>query len=147
METTITCKTPFHLQETANSLLNFCKKDRFFAFYGAMGVGKTALIKAICKELGVKETVTSPTFSLVNEYQARDVLIYHFDFYRITELSEVYDIGYEEYFYSNNYCFVEWSEKIETLLPENYVEVQISQLLDSGNQRNIHIKKHRNERI
>lgn len=112
-----------------------------------MGVGKTALIKAICKELGVKETVTSPTFSLVNEYQARDVLIYHFDFYRITELSEVYDIGYEEYFYSNNYCFVEWSEKIETLLPENYVEVQISQLLDSGNQRNIHIKKHRNERI
>ena len=107
-----------------------------------MGVGKTTIINAICKELGTTENVSSPTFSLVNEYRAGDLTIYHFDFYRINDLSEVFDLGYEEYFYSKNYCFIEWPEKIETLLPPNYVEVQISLIHNSENQRNIQITKH-----
>lgn len=142
METTINCNSPDQLQETAIVLLNSCQEERFFAFYGDLGVGKTSLIQAICKELGATENVSSPTFSLVNEYEVGPLLIYHFDFYRIKDLTEVYDIGYEEYFYSDNYCFVEWPEKIETLLPVNYVEVQISQVPDSGNQRKILIIKH-----
>ena len=142
METTLNCDTPDKLKETATNLLKVCQEDRFFAFYGDMGVGKTSLIQAICIELGTTENVSSPTFSLVNEYQAGELFIYHFDFYRIQDLAEVYDIGYEEYFYSDNYCFVEWPEKIETLLPVKYVEVQISQESDSGNQRKICIIKH-----
>jgi len=142
LETTLNCDTPDKLKETATNLLKVCQEDRFFAFYGDMGVGKTSLIQAICIELGTTENVSSPTFSLVNEYQAGELFIYHFDFYRIQDLAEVYDIGYEEYFYSDNYCFVEWPEKIETLLPVKYVEVQISQESDSGNQRKICIIKH-----
>ena len=107
-----------------------------------MGVGKTSLIQAICKELGITENASSPTFSLVNEYELGDSQIYHFDFYRIKNLSEVYDIGYEEYFYSNNYCFVEWPEKIETLLPNNYVELRISLVPNAINKRKILIIKH-----
>jgi len=142
LETIINCNTSEQLRETAIALLNICKKERFFVFYGEMGVGKTSLIQAICKELGTTENASSPTFSLVNEYELGDFYIYHFDFYRIKNLSEVYDIGYEEYFYSDNYCFVEWPEKIETLLPINYVEVKISLVPNTGNQRKILIIKH-----
>ena len=87
---------------------------------------KTTFIKAICKNLGVKETVNSPTFALINEYFTRDSeKIYHFDFYRINKLEEVFDLGYEDYFFSNSLCLIEWPEKIETLLPDNYIEVKL----------------------
>ncbi len=104
----------------AKKLLKTFPGKRVFAFYGEMGAGKTTLIKGICNYLGVLDTVTSPTFSIVNEYQTREGgIVYHFDFYRISKIEEVMDMGYEEYFFSSNYCFVEWPEKIENLLPED----------------------------
>lgn len=112
---------------------------KVFAFYGEMGVGKTTFIKAICKAMGVTETITSPTFAIVNEYEkSDDSPIYHFDFYRINNIEEVYDFGYEDYFYSGNICFIEWPELIETLLPEDVVKVQI--LVDEYEQRLISLK-------
>lgn len=89
-----------------------------FLFYGKMGVGKTTLIKEFLQQLGVKEVSGSPTFSIVNEYGIPNDLIYHFDFYRIDTLEEAYDMGVEDYLYSGNYVFIEWPEKIESLLPE-----------------------------
>lgn len=116
------------LQETARMLLNNFPNDRIFAFYGAMGAGKTTFIKAICHELGSNDYVTSPTFALINEYSTTEgSLIYHFDFYRIKKLEEAFDLGYEDYIYSGNYCFIEWPEMIEQLLPEGIVEVRIKE--------------------
>jgi len=103
-----------------NSDTNCC------AFYGSMGVGKTTLIKAICQQFEVKEEVTSPTFAIVNEYtNNNNKTIYHFDFYRINKIEEVYDFGYEEYFYSSKLCLIEWPEFIEELLPEKYIKINI----------------------
>jgi len=114
------------LQESAGLLLNQFPEDRIFAFYGAMGAGKTTFIKAICHELGSQDYVTSPTFALINEYTSiHGFVIYHFDFYRIKKLEEAYDLGYEDYIYSGNYCFIEWPEMIESLLPEGVIEVRI----------------------
>ena len=102
--------------------------DRIFAFYGAMCAGKTTFIKALCEEMQVLDYVTSPTFSLINEYQTENKgTIFHFDFYRINNLSEAYDFGYEDYFYSNSYCFIEWPELIESLLPSTTVKVYIKE--------------------
>ena len=103
-----------------------------FAFYGQMGAGKTTFIKAVCAELGITETVTSPTFSIVNEYRSdsNGALVYQFDFYRIKKLEEVYDMGYEDYFYSGAPCFIEWPELIEELLPEDTVRVTIEEQPD-----------------
>jgi tRNA threonylcarbamoyladenosine biosynthesis protein TsaE len=102
--------------------------DRIFAFYGAMGAGKTTFIKALCEEMQVLDYVTSPTFSLINEYQTENKgTIFHFDFYRIRNLSEVYDFGYEDYFYSNSYCLIEWPELIESLLPSIAIKVHIKE--------------------
>ena len=116
------------LQETARLLLNNFPNDRIFAFYGAMGAGKTTFIKAICHELGSNDYVTSPTFALINEYSTTEgSVIYHFDFYRIKKLEEAFDLGYEDYIYSGNYCFIEWPEMIEQLLPEGIVEVRIKE--------------------
>ena len=116
------------LQETARMLLNNFPNDRIFAFYGSMGAGKTTFIKAICHELGSTDYVTSPTFALINEYSTSDgSVIYHFDFYRIKKLEEAFDLGYEDYIYSGNYCFIEWPEMIEQLLPEGIVEVRIKE--------------------
>ena len=116
------------LQETARLLLNNFPNDRIFAFYGAMGAGKTTFIKAICHELGSNDYVTSPTFALINEYSTSEgSVIYHFDFYRIKKLEEAFDLGYEDYIYSGNYCFIEWPEMIEQLLPEGIVEVRIKE--------------------
>ena len=99
---------------------------RIFAFYGKMGAGKTTLIKSICEEMGVEDTINSPTFAIVNEYEDRDMnTIYHFDFYRINRLEEAFDLGYEEYFYSGDLCLIEWSEKIGELLPEDVMTVTI----------------------
>ncbi len=103
------------------------QEDTVFAFNGQMGAGKTTFIKALCEALGVSETVTSPTFAIVNEYRADETgeLIYHFDFYRIKKLDEAYDMGCEDYFYSGAVCFIEWPELVEELLPGNTVWVDI----------------------
>lgn len=106
--------------------------DRIFAFYGAMGAGKTTFIKALCEEMKVLDYVTSPTFALINEYKTQDnSTIFHFDFYRIKNLSEAYDFGYEDYFYSGDYCFIEWPELIEPILPPNAVKIVIREI-DGG---------------
>ena len=114
------------LPSIADQLITEAGEHRLFAFYGKMGAGKTTLINSILEVLGVDDGGSSPTFSLVNEYEGRlGEPIYHFDFYRIENLEEVYDIGYEDYFFSTNYCFIEWPEKVEELLPNDVVKVQI----------------------
>ena len=134
-----------HLDEAAQFIIELSKDHSFFVFSGEMGSGKTTLIKAIVAALGSKDLVSSPSFSLVNEYTiegGRRDTVYHFDFYRIERLEEVYDIGYEEYFYSDQYCFIEWPDKIASLLPESYVEIQISRDEVDENIREITIFKH-----
>ncbi len=119
----------------AQRLLAAYPDARIFAFYGSMGVGKTTFIKAICSLLKVKEQVSSPTFSIVNHYVSVDgSSLYHFDFYRINKLEEVYDLGYEHYFFSGNYCFIEWPEKLEDLLPDTCIRVE---MIDEGGKRSI----------
>jgi tRNA threonylcarbamoyladenosine biosynthesis protein TsaE len=113
------------LDIAAKKMLLVFPDARIFAFYGKMGAGKTTFIQAICRALGSSDYVTSPTFAIVNEYSAEDTPIFHFDFYRIKKLEEAFDLGYEEYFYSGNYCLIEWPEMIESLLPENIVIVRI----------------------
>lgn len=116
------------LPRLASDLLEEFREERFFAFFGKMGVGKTTLIKALCDQLGVKEVVCSPTFAIINEYTSGEgEPVYHFDFYRLKSAEEAYDIGYEEYFYSGMYCFTEWTEKIEQLLPGHYVRVEMKE--------------------
>lgn len=107
---------------------------RVFAFYGGMGAGKTTFIKAICQHLGVKDAVTSPTFAIVNEYGSDIGPIYHFDFYRIKNLAEVMDLGFDDYAYSGHLCLMEWPELIEDLLPDNTVSVHIEEA-DNGMRR------------
>lgn len=114
------------LLKTAKTIIDFAKQNKVFLFYGEMGAGKTTLINAICKYLGVVEHTASPTFSIVNEYQNKQNTIYHFDFYRLKSQTEALDLGYEEYFYSGAYCFVEWPEKIPHLLPQESVKVDIT---------------------
>ncbi|ALL04105.1 tRNA threonylcarbamoyladenosine biosynthesis protein TsaE [Pedobacter sp. PACM 27299] len=114
------------LDEAAQKVLEFAQNEHFFIFEGDMGAGKTTFIKALAKALGVTDVVSSPTFSIVNEYEGKDGIIYHFDFYRLKNLQEAYDIGYEEYFYSENICLIEWPEKVEELLPEHYVKIEIT---------------------
>ena len=104
-----------------------------FAFYGKMGAGKTTFIKAVCEELGVEDVINSPTFAIVNEYvDGKNHSIYHFDFYRIKNLQEVMDLGYEDYVYSGNVCFMEWPELIENLLPDDVVKVTIEEEVDGS---------------
>lgn len=117
-----------HLHEAAREFINNMGEGTVFAFYGQMGAGKTTFIKAVCECLGVEDVINSPTFAIVNEYRsATSELIYHFDFYRIKKLEEVYDMGYEDYFYSGALCFIEWPELVEELLPEDAVKVRIEE--------------------
>ncbi|HLW10813.1 MAG TPA: tRNA (adenosine(37)-N6)-threonylcarbamoyltransferase complex ATPase subunit type 1 TsaE [Fermentimonas sp.] len=116
------------VKSAAKEFVKLMGDDKIFAFHGAMGAGKTTFIKAVCEELGVKETITSPTFAIINEYKDREgSSIYHFDFYRINKLEEVFDFGYEDYFYSGNLCFIEWPEIVNSILPENSVIVSIEE--------------------
>ncbi|MDO5664394.1 MAG: tRNA (adenosine(37)-N6)-threonylcarbamoyltransferase complex ATPase subunit type 1 TsaE [Bacteroidia bacterium] len=129
----------FEINNVAKQFITQIGSKNVFAFYGAMGAGKTTFIKAICEELGVQETITSPTFAIINEYKdAEGNSIYHFDFYRINKLEEAFDFGYEDYFYSGNLCFIEWPELVEPLLPDNTVKVFITET-DNG-ERTIEIK-------
>ena len=122
----LTLKSLSDLNIVADKFLRLLRNKKVFAFFGSMGVGKTTFIKALCNELGVVEIVTSPTFALINEYQtSKGDTIYHFDFYRINKIEEVFDFGYEEYFFSGNYCFIEWPDKVAEILPENVVYIQM----------------------
>ncbi|MBQ4387837.1 MAG: tRNA (adenosine(37)-N6)-threonylcarbamoyltransferase complex ATPase subunit type 1 TsaE [Prevotella sp.] len=121
-----------HICEAAREFINNIGDARVFAFYGKMGAGKTTFVKAICEELGVEDVITSPTFAIINEYTADGEPIYHFDFYRIKRLEEVYDMGYEDYFYSGALCFIEWPELIEDILPDDAVRVSISEQEDGS---------------
>ncbi|MDR3006651.1 MAG: tRNA (adenosine(37)-N6)-threonylcarbamoyltransferase complex ATPase subunit type 1 TsaE [Sphingobacterium sp.] len=122
----IIVNTTAGLSQAAQTLLNSFPKDRIFLLYGPMGAGKTTFVKHLCTQLNVKDSTSSPTFSIVNEYESATGPIYHFDFYRIKDEQEAFDFGYEEYFYSGAYCFVEWPEKIPNLLPEEAKEIHIS---------------------
>ena len=115
------------LSEVAEAIIEATGRRTVVVFRGEMGAGKTTLIREICAELGVEDTVTSPTFAIVNHYKGEgERNIYHFDFYRINDIREAYDFGYEEYFFSGDLCLVEWPEKIEQILPENVVTVRIT---------------------
>ena len=116
-----------HIREAAREFINNIGDSSVFAFYGKMGAGKTTFIKAICEELGVEDVITSPTFAIVNEYTADAGPVFHFDFYRIKKLEEVYDMGFEDYFYSGSLCLIEWPELIEEVLPEDAVKVHITE--------------------
>ena len=136
------------IQEAAQEFIQHIGDARVFAFYGKMGAGKTTFVKAICEALGCQDVITSPTFAIVNEYtisfwplafsqmptanSQQPTAIYHFDFYRIKKLEEVYDMGYEEYFYSGALCFIEWPELVEEILPDDAVRVSITEQEDGS---------------
>lgn len=135
MPETILCKSQDQIGGIAEQLLDKFPGKRIFAFYGSMGAGKTTFIKVLSSKLGVADVVNSPTFAIVNEYLTPEGgSIFHFDLYRLKSWQEMLDIGYEEYFYSGNYCLIEWPEKIENLLPDDAVIVRIEHS-PSGEQR------------
>ncbi len=126
--TTLEIQSIDTINKTAEEFVSLMGDKTVFAFHGKMGAGKTTFIKAICEKLGVEDVINSPTFAIVNEYRANTgELIYHFDFYRINSIVEVYDFGYEDYFYSGSICFIEWPEKIESLLPYDVINVNIEE--------------------
>ncbi len=122
-----------NIDDAARQLLRAFPETRIFAFYGELGSGKTTFIKAVCRQLGVDQFVTSPTFALINEYHDKkgERSFYHLDFYRIERVEEALDMGYEDYFYSGNICFIEWPEKISELLPEAALKLRI-EIIDNG---------------
>ena len=135
MKIVVNCVSELEL--AATSLLELINDNNIICFHGEMGVGKTTFIKEICKKLGVEDVVSSPTFSIINEYLTENNgSVYHFDFYRIEKEEEAFDIGYEEYFYQGNICLIEWPEKISSIIPENIIKVQITR---SDEQRIIEI--------
>ncbi|QQT27934.1 tRNA (adenosine(37)-N6)-threonylcarbamoyltransferase complex ATPase subunit type 1 TsaE [Sphingobacterium spiritivorum] len=126
------------LPGAASEILSVFADTRVFLLYGSMGAGKTTFVKAICEQLGVTDSTSSPTFSIVNQYSYPQGNVYHFDFYRIKDEQEAFDMGYEEYFYSGDYCFIEWPEKIPNLLPEEAKAIYIEAI--DEHTRSIEIK-------
>lgn len=122
------------IRQAARDFVAAIGESSVFAFYGKMGAGKTTFIKAVCEELGVSDVITSPTFAIVNEYRSDTTgeLIYHFDFYRVKKIEEVYDMGFEDYFYSGALCFIEWPELCEEVLPDDTVKVTIDEQPDGS---------------
>jgi tRNA threonylcarbamoyladenosine biosynthesis protein TsaE len=134
--TELFCEDISRLPEIASQIIGLAGESKVWIFEGELGAGKTTLIKELCEQLEVVDNVSSPTFSIVNEYETTEgEAIYHFDFYRIRSEAEAADIGVDEYFYSGNYCFIEWPSKIPSLLPEEYLKITL--ILVSGNQRKI----------
>jgi tRNA threonylcarbamoyladenosine biosynthesis protein TsaE len=130
------CRDQNNLGYIGREILTSFPGERIFAFYGNMGAGKTTFIKAMCRELGVSDMVNSPTFALIHEYRSDAGLrIYHFDFYRISSIREVYDFGYEDYFFGGAYCMLEWPEKVQELLPASHVYIHLEEL--AGGERKI----------
>lgn len=127
------------LAAAAERMIAQYPQERIFLFYGHMGAGKTTFINALCAALEVQDSTSSPTFSIVNEYASSHGPLFHFDFYRLKDESEALDLGYEEYFYSGNYCFVEWPEKIENLLPSHYLKITIEAI--DNQSRSIMVEK------
>lgn len=127
------------LSDFAKNLVNNYPEDRIFIFDGPMGVGKTTLIQFICKELGSTDNISSPTFSLVNEYESDRGPLFHFDFYRLEIEEEAFDMGYEDYFFSGHYCFIEWPSKIPNLLPEKALLIDMKLMKDE--KREIKVSK------
>ena len=123
-----------NIREAAKQFIANIGDSTVFAFYGNMGAGKTTFVKAVCEELGVDDVITSPTFSIVNEYRSEQTgeLIYHFDFYRVKKIEEVYDMGFEDYFYSGALCFIEWPELCEEVLPDDTVKLSINEEPDGS---------------
>nr|WP_294896496.1 tRNA (adenosine(37)-N6)-threonylcarbamoyltransferase complex ATPase subunit type 1 TsaE [uncultured Pedobacter sp.] len=118
------------LERVSQQILSFAGNEKIFMFYGQMGAGKTTLINNLCAELGTQDKTSSPTFSIINEYSLAEGSIFHFDFYRLKNQTEALDFGYEDYFYSGNYCFIEWPEKIPDLWPDSFIEIKIEVLAD-----------------
>ena len=136
-DTTFEINNIEELSQVSDLLISLRDKSNIIAFYGNMGAGKTTLIKNLCAKLGVQDEVNSPTFALVNEYQTDTFdSVFHFDFYRIKSLEEVFDIGYEDYFYGGNLCLLEWPELIDPLMPEHFIKVEIT-LGDTDTSRKI----------
>ena len=123
----LTSESLSDLDKVAGDLLEFCSGTKVITFSGTLGAGKTTLIKAICSKLGVEDAVSSPTFSIINEYRDRDnTPVYHFDFYRLKTTEEAAATGCADYFFSGNYCFIEWPGLAESLLPDEYVKTEIT---------------------
>lgn len=136
----IYCNHLDDISQVAKEVVKYCKAEKIWVFKGRMGAGKTTLIKSIASEFGIEELVSSPTFSIVNEYiNASNDKFYHFDFYRIEDSEEVLDIGIDEYFYSGSYCWIEWAEKIPEYIPETFILLEIE--VDSKGKREINISK------
>jgi tRNA threonylcarbamoyladenosine biosynthesis protein TsaE len=136
----ILIKDKSHLPAAAKKFLKHAGKSKVFAFYGSMGAGKTTIIKAICKQLGAIDVISSPTFTIVNEYRTlKGETIYHIDFYRIKKQEEVFDFGVEEYLTGESYCFMEWPELIPDILPQGTVSVRIT--VDEDDQRTLFISQ------
>ena len=124
--TTFIIKSLDEIQKTARSFLDHFADKKIFAFYGPLGSGKTTFIKSLCKELNAEDNVSSPSFSIINEYVSEENgEIYHLDFYRLEKQEEAYDLGYEEYFYTGKLCFIEWPELVKDILPEETIHVRI----------------------